>query len=82
MAEPMRKAEEFPRNADERGGQAREDQRQTPMENPTHGMEREPEGKASLNEDIRAHTNRPHKGDVGRPETNEEVFQGSKMREM
>jgi hypothetical protein len=36
----------------------------------------------SLNQDIRARIARPHKGDVGREETNEEIFQGSKMKEL
>lgn len=49
-----------------------------PEENETHGMERQP----SLGQQISAHTNRPHKGDVGRPGTNEEVFQGSKQKEL
>jgi hypothetical protein len=38
--------------------------------------------KTSLHHDIRARIARPHKGDVGRPETNEEIFQGSKEREL
>jgi hypothetical protein len=36
----------------------------------------------SLNEDIRARVARPHKGDVGRPKANEEIFQGSKQKEL
>jgi hypothetical protein len=36
--------------------------------------------RTSLNEDIRARIARPHKGDVGRPETNDEIYQGSKQR--
>ncbi len=81
MAEPLRNAEESPHNADEAKKQAEDYHRQAPTETETHGMEREPEH-TSLSEDIRAHTNRPHKGDVGRPGTNEEVFQGSKGREI
>jgi len=38
------------------------------------------EQRTSLNEDIRARIARPHKGDVGRPEMNEEIYQGSKQR--
>ena len=49
-----------------------------PEENETHGMERQP----TLGQQISAHTKRPHKGDVGRPGTNEEVFQGSKGKEL
>jgi hypothetical protein len=81
MAERLKQAEGSPGNADEARRQAAEDQRHAPTETKTHGMEREPEG-TSPSEDIHAHTNRPHKGDVGRPGTNEEVFQGSKQREL
>jgi hypothetical protein len=49
-----------------------------PPESEHHGMEHEP----SLGQQIAAHTNRPHKGDVGRPGTNEEIFQGSKQKEL
>lgn len=49
-----------------------------PDENEAHGMERQP----SLGEQISAQTKRSHKGDVGRPGTNEEVFQGSKQKEL
>lgn len=56
----------------------RQDQTVQPEENETHGMERQP----SLGQQISARTNRPHKGDVGRPGTNEEVFQGSKGKEL
>ena len=41
-------------------------------------MERQP----TLGQQISAQTKRPHKGDVGRPGTNEEVFQGSKGKEL
>ena len=78
MAERLKHVEG---NTDEAGKQAAKYQRHVPTETKTHGMEREPEG-TSLSEDIHAHTNRPHKGDVGRPGTNEEVFQGSKRREL
>jgi hypothetical protein len=40
--------------------------------------EREP----TLGEDIRARVKHVHKGDVGVPGTNEEIFQGSKMKEL
>jgi hypothetical protein len=82
MAEPRRKPEDSPKSADEARREAEASRGQAPVESRTHGMEREPERKTSLSEDIRAHTNRRHKGDVGRPETNEEVYQGSKVREM
>lgn len=48
-------------------------------EAPDGAEEREP--KATLGEDIRARVIRPHKGEVGNPGTNEEVFQGSKGKE-
>ena len=56
----------------------RQDLTVQPEENETHGMERQP----TLGQQISAHTNRPHKGDVGRLGTNEEVFQGSKGKEL
>jgi hypothetical protein len=40
--------------------------------------EREP----TLGEEIRARVKHVHKGDVGMPGTNDETFQGSKMREL
>jgi hypothetical protein len=40
--------------------------------------EREP----TLGEDIRARVKHVHKGDVGVPGTNEEIFQGSKEKEL
>lgn len=47
------------------------------------GAERDPDHPGtSLNEDIRARINRPHKGDEGNPSTNEEIYQGSKMKEL
>ncbi|MFZ0629658.1 MAG: hypothetical protein WA399_17975 [Acidobacteriaceae bacterium] len=94
MAQPLRKAEEFPRDADEARKVAEEHNRPKPTETPVHGMEREPAEvnmrpepprtppKTSLNQDIRARIERPHKGDVGRPGTNEEVYQGSKQKEL
>lgn len=82
MAEAEKKPGDAPRSADEARRDAAEYHRQAPTETVTHGMEREPEGKTSLGEDIRAHTNRPHKGDVGRPGTNEEIYQGSREKEL
>jgi hypothetical protein len=40
--------------------------------------EREP----TLGEEIRVRVKHAHKGDVGVPGTNDEVFQGSKVREL
>jgi len=77
MAAAPGKSEEFPHSPDPSGSDRASN---APIENPTHGMEREPE--PTLGEQIRAQIKYPHKGDVGRPGTNEEVFQGSKMREL
>jgi hypothetical protein len=90
MAQPLKKADAFPRDADEARRLRERYERQTPTETPAHGMERAPgevevrpePRQTSLNEDIRARIERPHKGDVGRPGTNEEIFQGSKQREL
>lgn len=41
-----------------------------------------PEESTSLNQSVRARIVRPHKGDVGGPGTNEEIYQGSKVREL
>lgn len=46
------------------------------------GRAEEQETRPSLNQDIRARITRPHKGDVGRAGTNEEIFQGSKEKEL
>ena len=80
-------ADELRRAAEDRAqhGAPTENPTRNPAQNPTHGMERQPQVKpeaASLEQDIRARTMRPHKGDVGRPGTNEEIYQGSKTREL
>lgn len=90
MVQPLRKAEEFPRDADEARRERERYERQAPTETPEHGMERAPREvtvrpeptTTSLNRDIRERSERPHKGDVGRPGTNEEIFQGSKQKEL
>ncbi|HEY6446701.1 MAG TPA: hypothetical protein VIY53_09600 [Acidobacteriaceae bacterium] len=41
-----------------------------------------PEETTSPNASVRARIARPHKGDVGRPGTNEEIYQGSKVTEL
>lgn len=71
MAEALRKSDS-PHNLDETQPQ--------PTENEAHGAEHEPE--VTLGEEIRARIPNVHKGDVGRPGTNEEIFQGSKMKEL
>jgi hypothetical protein len=40
------------------------------------------ENTTSLNESVRARIAHPHKGDVGRAGTNEEIYQGSKTKEL
>lgn len=81
MVEPLQSSKDSPQNADEAHRAAAERHRNAPTESVNHGMEREPSA-TSLQQDIRAHTNQPHKGDVGRPGTNEEVYQGSKQKEL
>jgi len=81
MPEPVKTSEHRPQNADQARQAAAEHRRLSPTEPVDHGMERAPTV-TSPGEDIRAHTNRPHKGDVGRAGTNEEVFQGSKQKEL
>lgn len=80
MAEPLKKQEEQPRDAEEARRAAAEHRRPSPAEPPDHGLERAPV--TSIGQEVRAHTNHPHKGDVGRPGTNEEVYQGSKQKEL
>lgn len=81
MAIPIQRKETAPQSVlDETRPSAAQNPPPHPTETEEHGMGRGPT--STLGEDIRAHTNRPHKGDVGRPGTNEEVFQGSKEREL
>jgi hypothetical protein len=53
-----------------------------PLRKPEEPTQNSEEKTPSLGEDIRARLDRPHKGDVGRPGTNEEIFQGSKGPEL
>ncbi|HEX4311847.1 MAG TPA: hypothetical protein VHZ25_17590 [Acidobacteriaceae bacterium] len=76
MADPLRKSEESP----ESSGDAAENDRQLPAEAEPNDAETEPQ--TTLGEDIRARIKHVHKGDVGMPGTNEEVFQGWKEREL
>ncbi len=90
MAESLRKAEDIPRDADEARGTAERHKQESPTETADHRMERAPREvdvrpeptKTSLGHDIRERIERPHKGDVGRSETNEEIYQGSKQKEL
>jgi hypothetical protein len=57
------------------------------LRKPEESLENSDEGaqgehKPTLGEDIRARVKHVHKGDVGMPGTNDEVFQGSKVREL
>jgi hypothetical protein len=79
MTGPTKQAGTTPHNLpDEAQAGAAQNPPAGPAESEDHGMERQP----GLGRQIAAHTNRPHKGDVGRPGTNEEVFQGSKTKEL
>jgi hypothetical protein len=69
----------LPFKSPEESGEAPDKKPSQPNQKEEHRME---QPAVPLGEQIRAHTNRPHKGDVGRPGTNEEVFQGSKMKEL
>jgi hypothetical protein len=56
---------------------------QKPAKKPKHDDAPERAGlRTPLRKEIRQRIARPHKGDVGRPETNEEIFQGSKVKEL
>jgi len=81
MAAPIRKTEISQSDAGDHGSPGvAQNPPAVPAEGELRGMKRRPE--PTLGQQIRAHTNRPHKGDVGRPGTNEEVFQGSKTKEL
>ncbi len=81
MAEPLKKSENAPHNAHEARHAAEQYRRDSPADEKNEAVDTE-RGGATLSQDIRAHINHPHKGDVGRPGTNEEVFQGSKQKEL
>lgn len=52
---------------------------------PEHGMTKNAEQAmphTSIGAEVKPRVMHRHKGDVGRPETNEEIFQGSKTREL
>ncbi|MFP5230704.1 MAG: hypothetical protein ACLGXA_24060 [Acidobacteriota bacterium] len=81
MAVTIRKFEETPHDLPgEKEAVVAQNPPPPPTGSKTQDKERAPA--PPLGEQIRAHTNRPHKGDVGRPGTNEEVFQGSKGKEL
>lgn len=82
MPQPLKRSEDSPGAADEAPRAAVEHRLAPPTESVDHGMERKPDSKTSLGQDIRARSNRPHKGDLGRRGSNEEVFQGSKQKEL
>ncbi|HLJ76911.1 MAG TPA: hypothetical protein VKT75_05835 [Acidobacteriaceae bacterium] len=77
MAEPGKHAQD----AGEARRDAAEHQRQAPEHGgPEHADEVAP--RTSVNGTVSPRIVHKHKGDVGRPETNEEIFQGFKTREL
>lgn len=77
MAEPGKDAH----NATEARREAADYQRQAPE----HGMTKDADQavpRTSIAAEVKPRVMHRHKGDVGRPETNEEIFQGSKTREL
>lgn len=77
MAEPGKHAE----NAAEARRDAAQYQKQAPEHGSSdHADEAAP--RTGVNGSVAPRIMHRHKGDVGRPETNEEIFQGSKMREL
>jgi hypothetical protein len=81
MAEPLQSSKHSHQNPDGARRADAEHHQNAPTEPVNYRLERAP-SRSSLHEDIRARANRPHKGDVGREGTNEEVYQGSKQREL
>ena len=76
-AEPGKNA----RNADE----ARRDTAEYHRQAPEHGMTEDAEERApntSVGQEVKPRIMHVHKGDVGRPGVNDEIFQGSKTREL
>lgn len=82
MAEPLKRLENSPQNADAARHVAEERRRKPPTGSKSEETVDTERSGVTLSEAIRARTNHPHKGDVGRPGTNEEVFQGSKEKEL
>jgi hypothetical protein len=80
MAEPISKPGD-PRDANEARRDAAEYHRQAPE----HGMTEHTEEAApttSVGAEVKPRIMHVHKGDVGRPGTNDEIYQGSKTREL
>jgi hypothetical protein len=76
-AEPGKNAQ----NADEARRDAAENHRQAPE----HGMTEDAEERApdtSVGAEVKPRVMHVHKGDVGRPGVNDEIYQGSKTREL
>lgn len=76
-AEPGKNA----RNADE----ARRDTAEYHRQAPEHGITENAEEHApdtSVGQEVKHRIMHVHKGDVGRPGVNDEIFQGSKTREL
>lgn len=81
MAEPNAEPGKDARNADEARRDAAEYHRQAPE----HGMTDDAEEQTphtSIGQEVKPRVMHVHKGDVGRPGVNDEIFQGSKTREL
>jgi len=76
-AEPGKDA----RNADEARRDAAEYHRQAPEQGMTDDAE-EHAPDTSVGQEVKPRIMHVHKGDVGRPGVNDEIFQGSKTREL
>lgn len=77
MAEPGKHAQD--------AGEARREAAGYQRQAPEHGSTDHAETavpRTSIGAEVKPRIMHRHKGDVGRPETNEEIFQGSKMREL
>ena len=77
MAEPGKNAHD--------ADQARHDAAQYRRQAPEHGITEhadEDPPHTSIGAEVKPRVMHVHKGDVGRPGTNEEIYQGSKTREL
>jgi len=82
MTEPQKRQEDSRHDGDEARREAAEQKHKAPAGSRSDEKVDTERSGVPLRQAIRAHTNHPHKGDVGRPGTNEEVFQGSKQKEL
>lgn len=72
----MSRTDENARKADEVSKPSADHERRIPE----HSVSETP--RTSPGAGVRPRVMHVHKGDVGRPDTNEEIYQGSKMREL